>query len=915
MSPLADDFVNEFFLGELKGAAEGLKNCLEKSAAVSEAADLLSGLKSAANMASLKNCAAAVDGMLAKLPEGGGFSGKKASACLAAAESLAKHFLEAGGSLSEADAKLSVLKSASEVNAKGSASEKPEAGHAEKADSSAKVSSPQNAGNLAEARGKEKEGAKAESGEGAAKADDGQGRLAPSASIFELFLTEAGNQTEALESLAVSLEGDFKNPRKLEALMRASHSLKGAARVVSLTPLVDFMHLLEGCFVSAQENKITLDSDMLDVVFACTDFLRASLADKFLNPDLSKMSELSEDLRSIAEGSFSAESRRSHRDEWKPHAGAADVAGGAKESDGAVKVSAASLTKMMSLSAEGMVENLRLEAQKESLVSMKESARELIRRIESAMYSADSASGTGVNANLDSARTLAQDILSELQGQILALGEFSRRSVLISGGLYSEVIASRMRPLAEGLQSFPRMVRDLGRTLGKKISLSIEGRNVPVDRDIMERLDSPIGHMLRNACDHGIEKPEIRVAAGKNPTGEVKIKAWHSAGSLMLKISDDGGGIDPNLVREKIREGNLATPEMLSQMTNDEILEFLFLPNFSTTNSVTRISGRGVGLDVVRSVMEEVGGSVKVFSQVGKGTVFLLKLPITRSVLRALCVRIDSQPYAIALNRLYRLAKVRVQDIHMLENRSYFELDGRRVWLVDAARVLGFEASAPAVSGEVTALVLSDKNNLYALETSSEVLECDLVVRPLSERFGKIYCVQASALSESGEPVLILDADDVISSIGKLLSEDSASGNARTMQTTALTAARRRKVLVVDDSLTVRETERQILETGGYSVEVAVDGMDGWNAVRLGDFDLVVTDVDMPRMNGFELAKHIRGNARLKKIPIVAVSYKDRAEDRRQGLNSGVDCYLTKSSFQNETFLDTVERLIRESGK
>ncbi len=905
MSAGSDNFVYGFFLGELNNAAAGLHRCLERGFATAEALDILSGLKSAANMASLKNCAGILEHIILQISGLSRFNGVAAEACAAAVDKLASYFSDSADSsgVPEVDLRLSApdfeaLFSAGGPDVKTSSGEGGQS-------SLEKEGNPN--GTLANAASK---GVNA-SAEGMEEKTNPAAGLAPSASMFELFLTEAENQAEALESLAMGLEGDFKNPRKLEALMRASHSLKGAARVVSLTPLVELMHLAESCFVAAQENKITLNSDSLDVVFACADFLKESLAEKFLNPDLSKIAALSEDLKNIADGTFSPERRRSEKGD------SAGIAEGnkknTKETDGAVRVSAASLTRMMSLSAEGMVENLRLEAQKESLVSMKESARELIRRIEASLYSAESSTGAGgSNANLESARQIAQDLLSSLQSQLVMLGEFSRRSVLISGGLYSEVIASRMRPLAEGLQSFPRMVRDLGRSLGKKISLSIEGRNVPVDRDIMERLDAPIGHILRNACDHGIELPSVRVAAGKNPTGEIKIKAWHSAGSLMLRISDDGAGIDPELVRDKIKEGNLASAEMLSQMTNEEILEFLFLPNFSTKNSVTSVSGRGVGLDVVRTVMEEVGGSVRIFSRPGEGTVFLLKLPITRSVLRALCVRIDSQAYAIALNRLYRLVRISAKDVGTADNRSYFELEGRRVWLVDAARALGFEASERNESDGITALVIADKKNLYALETGPDVLECDLVVRPLSERFGKIYCVQASALSESGEPVLILDVDDLISSIGKLLSGGAGTENPRA--TTLNTASeRKKKVLVVDDSLTVRETERQILEAGGYSVEVAVDGMDGWNAVRLGNFDLVVTDVDMPRMSGFELARHMRGNARLKNIPIVAVSYKDRPEDRRQGTASGVDCYLTKSSFQNDTFLDTVARLIKEA--
>jgi two-component system, chemotaxis family, sensor histidine kinase and response regulator WspE len=465
-----------------------------------------------------------------------------------------------------------------------------------------------------------------------------------------------------------------------------------------------------------------------------------------------------------------------------------------------------------------------------------------------------------------------------------------------------------MRPFADGVHGFPRMVRDLGRTLGKQVKLEIVGLGTQVDRDLLEKLDAPLGHLLRNSLDHGIESSEDRCAAGKPLEGTVRLEARHSAGMLQVIVSDDGAGIDLEKLRGTIVDRNLTTAEMADKLSEAELLEFLFLPGFTMKPNVTEISGRGVGLDVVQDMIKQVRGTVRVASERGRGTRFLLQLPLTLSVVRTLLVDIGGEPYAFPLAYIVRTLKLPKVQVELLEGRQHFAFEGRRVGLVTAHQV--FETVEPAAADELPVIVLGNNNYTYGIVVDRFLGERELVVQPLDPRLGKIKDISAGALMEDGSPVLIVDVEDMIRSVDKLVSGGRLSRIGRTLSSNG--DKKHKRVLVVDDSLTVRELERKLLGNRGYEVEIAVDGMDGWNALRTGQFHLVVTDIDMPRMDGFELVGMIKKDPVLKALPVMIVSYKDREEDRMRGLDAGADYYLTKGSFHDETLIQAVVDLIGE---
>ena len=581
----------------------------------------------------------------------------------------------------------------------------------------------------------------------------------------------------------------------------------------------------------------------------------------------------------------------------------------AEPEEAVVRVTAQSLNRLMGLAGESLVQARWLDPFSTSLLKLKKQQDRLAESIDSLSVSL---MGDGrrdqAGTRLSEVREQAASCRDVLMKRMEEFQDHAARAEDLNTRLYREVIASRMRPFSDGAHAFPRLVRDMARELKKQVRLNIEGAQTAVDRDVLEKLEAPLTHLLRNAVDHGIEMPGVRKETGKPESGTIRLEVRHRAGMLAITISDDGGGIDPEKLREKIVERRLTTKEMASGMNEAELLEFLFLPGFSTASALTEYSGRGVGLDVVQTMVRQVGGSVRITSQHGKGTRFHLQLPITLSVLRAVIVNIAGEPYAFPQNRIDRLIRVARPDIRSLEHRQFISVDGQQVGLVLAGQLLDLPTSAP-MAEEIPVLLLSDSTGQYGLIVDSFQGEQDLVVRPLDPRLGKVATLSAAAILDDGSPVLIADVEDLIRSMDQFI-----QGNAlRRCEDQKQASGPRKRILVVDDSITVREVERQLLRTHGYDVTVAVDGRDGWNILQSEQFDLVVSDVDMPRMNGLELVRSMRNDQSLRSLPVIIVSYKEREEDRLRGLEVGANAYLTKSSFHDNTFLQTVSDLIGES--
>ncbi|MDP3857926.1 MAG: hybrid sensor histidine kinase/response regulator [Stagnimonas sp.] len=741
--------------------------------------------------------------------------------------------------------------------------------------------------------------------------------------MLDLFRIEAETQTQVLVDGLLALERDPTAAEQLEACMRAAHSLKGAARIVGVPVGVSLSHSMEDCFVAAQRGNIRLGQRHIDLLLRGVDLL-SQLAK---TPELelgqwtdAKQAEVSAFISALslaltapaaAEPSAPAAPAASAPTVAAAPAAApadTDVRATGAGADRILRVTADNLNRLLGLAGESLVESRWLKPFAESLLRLKRQQQDSAKSLET-LREALSGQALGEQAQTALAETLTKMIESRqvLAQRLVELELYDHRAANLAHRLYTEALACRMRPFADGIQAFPRMVRDVGHALGKQVRLELIGEATQVDRDILEKLDAPLGHLLRNAVDHGIDTPEQRRAAGKPEVGVIRLEARHSAGMLQIIVADDGRGVDLDRVRAAIVERKLTNAETAARLSEAELLEFLFLPGFSMKGSVTEISGRGVGLDAVQNMVKQVRGTVRISSQPGLGTRFLLQLPLTLSVVRTLLVDIGGEAYAFPLAYIVHTLKLPKDKIELLEGRQHFTLGGRQVGLVAASQVLGGDAAGP-VGEELPVIVVGDQGNSYGLVVDRFRGERELVVQPLDARLGKIKDISSGALMEDGSPVLIVDVEDLLRSVDKLVSAGQLNKIQR--QGAGLPGKARRRVLVVDDSLTVRELERKLLSGRGYEVEIAVDGMDGWNAVRTGHFHLVISDIDMPRMDGIELVSLIKKDPNLKSIPVMIVSYKDREEDRQRGLEAGADYYLTKGSFHDETLLQAVADLI-----
>lgn len=755
------------------------------------------------------------------------------------------------------------------------------------------------------------------------------------ASLLELFALEADAQAEVLNAGLLALERNPGAPGQLEACMRAAHSLKGAARIVGLDGGVRLAHAMEDCLVAAQ-GGMALAAAHIDALLQGTDLLLRIGHPPGGDPDWSENAGRAEidavvqRLNSLDGGGAPAQPAAPAvppaapvptpvpSPDPEPAPLAAQTADGPERM---LRVNADALDQLLALSGEAMVESHWLRPFGASLQKARRQQARALRAadtLQQALRETQEVDGAqALSAARDAQAALAElrQLLDESHQQLAArLDEFEQydhRATRLARRLYDSALASRMRPLSDGLAGYARMVRDLGRSLGKSVHLELSGAGTQVDRDILEALDAPLAHLLRNAVDHGIEAPAVRAAQGKPPEGRVTLHARHNAGRLQIEISDDGAGVDLEALRRAIVRRRLASEDTAARLSQTELLDFLLLPGFSMRDTVSEVSGRGVGLDAVQEMVRRVRGSLRLTQQPGHGLHFSLELPLTLSVVRTLLVDVAGEAYAFPLGRVLRATAVARGEIEQTEGHQHFRHEGRAIGLVSAAQVLQRAGAEAPAREQVPVVVIGEGERTYGIAVDRMLGERLLVVQPLPAALGKVRDIAAGSLTDDGTPVLIFDVEDMIRSVEKLVSQGRIEGVRQAAA--ASMQARARRVLVVDDSLTVRELQRKLLAGRGYDVTVAVDGMDGWNVLRAEPFDLVITDIDMPRMDGIELVRRIRQDAALRQLPVMVVSYKDREQDRQRGLEAGADYYLAKGSFHDAALLDAVQDLIGEA--
>lgn len=718
--------------------------------------------------------------------------------------------------------------------------------------------------------------------------------------LLLLFRQEIDEQCARMAQMLLRLE---QSPDRLDLIapvMRAAHSVKGAARAVRLDAAVSLAHALEDRLASAQRQDGAVDEALIEYCLGSVDLLR-ELAHGGATPALLARRDA---LLAWRPTTTNAPNATPAASAMEPTGAAQPSYIAAEDGDPVLRIKASLVGRLIALAGSGVVSAHRLRPFSQRQQRMRQGIAQLGRLVDDLHHRLGAPSqGTALGAELAELRRQVADTRHQTQGWIDEFADYARVAFDLNERIYHAAALTRLRPFRELVLGYPRMVRDLARQLGKRARLIVVGEALEVDRDVLEQLDAPLTHLLRNALDHGIESSADRAAAGKPEDGQLRIWASHRAGMLAIDVSDDGAGIDLEKVRQRLIDSGRLGAAAAAALNEQALREHLFAAGFSTRRQVSEVSGRGVGLDVVREAVERLDGSVRLSTRLGHGTTFHLLVPVSRAVTRALAVRVAGETYAFPSLRIDRVARTSRGDIASAEGLQYLPLAGRNIGLVPLAELLDLGRTR-AGSDRVDVVVVELAGRLAGFVVDDILGEYDLATRPLDTRLGRVADVAAVALLPDGAPVVLLDVDELMRSA---LTRERAALSAPGADVEQVC---RRRVLVADDSISVRELERQLLVARGYEVEVAVDGLDAWSRLREQSFDLLITDVDMPRMDGIELTRSIKQDPRLRALPVVIVSYRDRPEDRRRGLDARADAYLTKTDFQDDSFLKLVLQLV-----
>ena len=486
-----------------------------------------------------------------------------------------------------------------------------------------------------------------------------------------------------------------------------------------------------------------------------------------------------------------------------------------------------------------------------------------------------------------------------------AASDDEARLGFVSDQLDDGIRSMRLLPLSTIFNLFPRLVRDLARDQGKEVQLLIDGGGTTADKRIIEEMKDPLMHMLRNAVDHGVELPHKREQYGKPRMATIRLTAYQTTMNIVIQVSDDGQGIDIERVRRAALDKGICQEEELALMTPGEIQSLVFAPGFSTRTVISDVSGRGVGLDVVRQNVERLKGSIELESFRGIGSTLRVQLPITLSTTRVLIAAVDGYHYAVPVEFVDTALAVGMDDIVALQGSASINLAGHPVSVVRLAELLelpGLSAHAEP-SGPAPCVVLSAVGERLGILVDALVDEQEVVLKPLGAMLKRVRHLSGATILGTGDVCMLLNPPDLIKAVGKRLARSHPQGS-------ALQERRRPLILLVEDSITTRTQEKRIFEGAGYEVVTAVDGLDGLLKLGSRPFDAVIADIEMPNMDGLTMVSKIRADNKHRELPIILVTSQSSNESRKKGIDVGANAYITKSAFDQKLLLETLERLV-----
>ncbi len=512
----------------------------------------------------------------------------------------------------------------------------------------------------------------------------------------------------------------------------------------------------------------------------------------------------------------------------------------------------------------------------------------------------------------NSSENFGDRVATAIQNLRGAAYENSSRLEAIAGNLEARIRTLRLLPLSNVFQLFPRLVRDLARAEAKEIDFVVEGGDTNADKRILEEMKDPLMHLLRNAIDHGIELPSERERRGKPRRATLKIVGYQTASNIIIEVSDDGRGLDLEKIQQTALRRNLYRREELEAMSASQIYNLIFLPGFSTQAVVTEVSGRGVGLDVVYTNVERLKGSLQVNSQPGQGTTFRIQLGTTLATANVLLVAVRGVTYAIPVEFVQTSLLVAPESIFTLEGRSTIALEGQAVSVAELADLLELDMASSNSSEPQSrpCILLRVGDEQFGLLVDDLIDTQDVVLKPQSQLLKRVRNVAGATILGTGAVCIILNPLDLLKSLQRSRHGSAAPQRPAAQAIASPAESRPTAILLVEDSIAIRTQEKRILEGAGYKVTTAVDGADGLSKLQAQTFDAVVSDIQMPNLDGLELTRRIRNNREYNELPIVLVTSLASDEDKRRGVEAGANAYITKGSFNQEVLLETLQRFV-----
>lgn len=777
--------------------------------------------------------------------------------------------------------------------------------------------------------------------------------------LRSIFLVELGEHCQVLTHAFLGLEKEPDRTEQAQLLgeaFRAAHSLKGAARAVSLTTIETLAHALEETLSEIQHGRLRLTPALFDRLYAVVDSFGASADSRGTTGQPSAaVDDLLRQLQAVRadqasptaaptaparlvpprQGPAPVQISPSSVERTTPNrplsparrdehlSGPADPSA---EPDArltpsweqpvrdagpeTVRLPVARLDTLLEQLGELVIPRLELTDGLDDLAGLRQEVeiwQRGWRKVRTQLRQLDRAESLREVQPL--VRFLEQNETS-LFGLTAKLGQLHARlggSLLqlraLTDDLQDDVKRLRMLPFGSIADGFGRVVRDLARSLGKDARLVLTGADTELDRQVLDTIKDSLLHLLRNALDHGIEDPPTRQRLGKPVSGSVALGAYQRGGSIVIEVEDDGLGLDAAAIRRAAADLRVLPAADLAAMADAEVLRLVFQPGLTTARTVSQLSGRGVGLDVVARTVERLGGRVDVQARPGHGTLFRITLPLTLATARALLLEAGGALYALHTSAVERV--IRVDELRSVGGRRMLDYEGLAVPVASLAELLGArpgpEAGEPVV--QQTVALIGAGSQRVGLIVDQLLGEQEIVVKPLGYPLQRVRYFSGATILGSGQVVPILNAGDLTRAAASVSTMVSLPQAAPTEQ-------RRLRVLVADDSLTTRTLERYILEAAGYEVELAGDGVEAFSLLDERGYDVLVSDVDMPGLDGVALTVQVRQLPRFRELPIILVTSLASAEDRERGLQAGADAYMVKSSFDQDQLLRTIQELV-----